>query len=262
MGVHFHFRKADHPLPREAEMKTLTVLALLFPLFAYAQTPPIATVTSDRVWVKDGHMAAFKKALTAHVKEYHTGLWKWRVYEVLSGPDTGALMINEGPNSWTALEGRGDLSAQHTRHYETMILPHVSKSAPSTFVTYDAKLSNTAAGEWSNKAVLTHMQSKPGRGPALTAALATNKAVWDKLGRNIVVWRTWESGAPRIVIAARLKNGFKDFDAESGARPYSAVYDEVNGAGSYDKYLEELARSVDSMGSEMIEFKPELSSQK
>lgn len=241
-------------------MKKTILLALLFPLLALAQTPPAVVLTSDRVWVKDGHMAAFKKALAAHVKEYHSGQWKWRVYEVISGPDTGAFQINEGPNGWTALEGRGDLSAQHTKHYETMILPHVSRHAPTLFVTFDDKLSTTQAGNWSNKAVLTRFYIKPGRGVANTAALKTNKAVWEKLGRNVAVWRSWASGQAQVIVAARLKEGFKDFDNDT--RMYGPTYDEVNGAGSYDKYLEEVARNADSIVGEMIEYKPDLSSQK
>ncbi|XLZ69253.1 hypothetical protein ABT364_22370 [Massilia sp. SR12] len=241
-------------------MKKTILLFLLFPLFAMAQTPPAVVLTSDRVWVKDGHMAAFKKALAAHVKEYHSGQWKWRVYEVLSGPDSGAFQINEGPNGWTALEGRGDLSAQHTKHYETMILPHISKSAPTMYVTFDEKLSTSPAGNWSNKAVLTRFYIKPGRNVANTAALKTNKAVWEKLGRNVAIWRSWASGPTQVIVAGRLKEGFKDFDNDT--RMYSQAYDEVNGAGSYDKYLEDVARNADSIVGEIIEYKPELSTQK
>lgn len=241
-------------------MKKIILLALLLPTLAMAQSPPAVVLTSDRVWVKDGHMAAFKKALAAHVKEYHSGQWKWRVYEVISGPDTGAFQINEGPNGWTALEGRGDLSAAHTKHYETMILPHISKSAPTMFVTFDDKISTTQAGNWSNKAVLTHFYVKPGRSVANTNALKTNKAVWEKLGRIVAVWRSWSSGQAQVIVAARLKEGFKDFDNDT--RQYGPAYDEVNGAGSYDKYLEDVSRNVDSVIGEMIEYKPELSSQK
>lgn len=241
-------------------MKKMLWLVLLCPLLALAQNAPSPVVTSDRVWVKDGHAAAFKKALTDHVKTFHTGPWKWRVYEVLSGPDAGAYQINEGPNSWTVLEGRGDLSAQHTRHYETAVLPHISKSAPTMFATYDDKLSTTQAANWSNKVVLTHFYTKPGRGLAWTKALQANKPVWEKLGRNVAVWRSWSSGPGQIVVAGRLKEGFKDFDNDT--RTYSTAFDEVNGAGSYEKYLEEMARSVDHIVGEMIEFKPELSSPK
>ena len=234
------------------------VLALLLPLFAIADAPKAETLTVDRVWVKDGHLDAFKKAIAAHVKLYHTGSWKWRTYDVLSGPDGGALQINEGPNTWSEMEGRGNLSAAHTKHYDTMVLPHLVRYAPTMFMTYDDKLSTTAIGNFSAKAAITRVYFKPGRGPAYTAALKTNKAVWEKLGRNVVIWRSFASDQPQLSIVTRLKEGFKDFDVDN--KTYSAVYDEVNGPGSYDKYMEEVARDVDHYVGEMIEYKPEMSS--
>jgi hypothetical protein len=234
------------------------VLALLFPLLAIAEPPKVATLTSERVWVKDGHMEAFKKAMAAHARQFHTGHWKWRTYEVLSGPDGGAIQFNEGPNSWTDLDGRGELSAQHTKHFETAILPHISKSSPTLFLTFDDKLSTVAAGNFSTKAVINRVYIKPGRGMAYTAALKTNKAVWEKLGRNVVVWRSFASGDQQVVIVTRLKNGFKDFDVDSKA--YGMVYDEVNGAGAYEKYLDEIARDIDHSVGEMIEYSAAMSS--
>ncbi|MES2152371.1 MAG: hypothetical protein V4508_21540 [Pseudomonadota bacterium] len=236
------------------------VLILLSPLLAIADAPKAETLTVDRVWVKDGHLEAFKKAIAAHAKQFHTGHWKWRTYDVLSGPDGGAIQINEGPNTWTDLDGRGDLSAAHTKHYETTVMPHLAKSAPSIYMTYDDKLSTTALGNFSTKAVITRVYIKPGRGIAYTAALKTNKAVWEKLGRNVVVWRSFASGQQQLSIVTRLKDGFKDFDVDN--KLYSATYDEVNGAGAYEKYLEEMARDVDQYVGEMIEYKPEMSSPK
>ena len=243
-------------------MKKLTcfMLALLFPLLAFAQSPPEKTLSVYRVWVKDGHTAAFEKALLAHAKQFHTGHWKWRVYQVMSGPDGGSYQINEGPNSWTTLDDRGDLSAAHTKHYETMITPHVAKSSPGQYFTYDDKLSTTGLGNFSTKAVISHVVVKPGRMLAYTNSLKTAKAVWEKLGRNVVIWRSFYSGQPRVIIVGRLKNGFKDFDTDNAL--FQDAYDAVNGAGSHEKYLEEVSRNVESTLGEIIEFQPALSSAK
>jgi hypothetical protein len=240
-------------------MKKLTcfVLTLLLPLLAYAD-PDVHTLTVYRVWVKDGHSAAFEKAVAAHAKQFHTGHWKWRVYQVLSGPDGGSYQINEGPNSWTDLEGRGDLGAAHNKNYETTLLPHISKSSPEAYMEFQDKHSTTPLGNYSAKALITHAYVKPGRMPAYMEALKTNKAVWEKRGYNVAVWRSFASGPAQVGIVYRLKNGFKDFDIDDG--PYKAAYDEINGAGSYDKYLEEIVRDVESYSSDMIEYSPNLSS--
>jgi hypothetical protein len=218
----------------------------------------VKTLTVYRVWVKDGHTADFEKAVAAHAKQFHTGHWKWRVYQVLSGPDGGSYQINEGPNSWSDLDGRGDLGPAHNKHYDTTLLPHISKSSPEAYMTYEDKHSTTALGNYSTKAMINHAYLKPGREAAYMAALKTNKAAWEKRGLNVAVWRSFASGPTHVAIVYRLKNGFKDFDIDNG--PHQAAYDEINGAGSYDKYLEEIARDVDSYSGDMIEYSPGLSS--
>ena len=250
-------------------MKKLSciILLMLSPLIAFAQAAPAATapaapkkntITTYRVWVKNGHEAAFKAAMAAHAQKFHTGSWKWRVNEVLSGPDGGAYQVVEGPNSWTDLEGRGDLGAEHTKDYENNLQPHIEKSSPESYMTYQESASTTAATNWSNKSAITHFYYKPGRGPATLEVIKTYKKSWEKQGFNIVVWSPHASGEPQYVIVRRYKNGFKDLD-ESGPSMRQA-FDDANGAGSFDKTQDEIARDIDHTVSEMIEFKPDLSS--
>lgn len=250
-------------------MKKLAYLILLLalPILAPAQeakkdaapaAPKKNTISTYRIFAKDGHDAALKAALAAHAQKFHTGSWKWRVSDVLTGPDMGSYQITEGPNSWTDLEGRGDLGPEHTKDYDTNLLPHIEKSTPESYLTYQEELSTTAASNWSTKVVITHIYYKPGRGPATFAAIKTYKAVWEKLGYNFVVWSSFASGEPQYVVGRRLKNGFKDFDDNSPAM--RQAYDDVNGAGSYDRVQDETARDVSHSVGEMIEFKPELSS--
>jgi hypothetical protein len=244
-------------------MKKLTgfVLALLLPIVALAQdAKPSAIVSTYRVWVKDGHTDAFKKAIAEHAKKYHTGKWKWRVNEVLTGPDTGAYMIVEGPNTWTDNEDRGDLGKEHNKHYDKALTPHIEKSSAQMYAKYEAEMSTTPAANWSNKVLLTHHFPKGGRIEALSNTYKLYKPVWEKLGWNVVAWSSVASGAPQITLARRLKSGFKDFDVDGPS--FKKTFDEIHGAGTYDKTQEDYGRNASDMRfGEMIEFKPDLSSQ-
>lgn len=243
-----------------------SIIMLLCPLFVFAQAaapaapaaPKKNTISVYRVFAKDGHTQELKAAITAHALKFHTGSWKWRVSEVLTGPDGGAFQITEGPNSWTDEEGRGDLGAEHGKDYDLNITPHVEKSTPASYLTYQQEASSTAADNWSNKSVITHYYLKPGRGPAMYALLKGFKPVYEKLGGNVVIWSSFASGEPQYVQVRRLKNGFKDFDADGPS--WRKVMEEVNGAGSADRANDEIARNVGHIVNEMIEFKPELSS--
>ncbi len=237
---------------------------MLFPLIAFTQeakkeAPKKETINSYRVFPKDGHDAALKAALAAHAQKFHTGNWKWRVSEVLTGPDAGAYMILEGPDSWTDLEGRGDLGPEHMKDYETNIGPHVEKSTPTVYATYEADVSTVAAEAFaSTKTLITHVYYKPGRGSRVHESLKTWKKIWEKRGRNVVVWSSFLSGEPSFTIATRLKNGWKDLDEDIIS--FRKAADEVGGPGTYDKLQEENALNVERSVGEMIEFKPELSS--
>ncbi len=244
------------------------ILMMLFPLLAFTQeakkeapkteAPKKGTINSYRVFAKDGHDTALKAAIAAHAQKFHTGNWKWRVSEVLSGPDQGSYMILEGPNSWTDLDGRGDLGPEHMKDYETNITPHVEKSTPEQYATYQADGSTVAAGAYSTKTLIRRAFLKPGRGPQAFESMKSWKKVWEKRGVNVAVWSSFYSGEPCIIIAGRLKNGWKDLDEDIISTRKAA--DEVLGPGGYDKLLAEAALDTDHQVDEMIEFKPELSS--
>ena len=240
--------------------KTVLLLAcLILMTSALSQAQDKATLSSYRVLPKPGKDAALKKAITEHAAKYHTGNWKWRVLSILSGPDEGGYMINEGPNSWTVLEGRKDISDEHTRDYETNILPLVEKSVSTSYLVYQRELSTDSAVGPFKKALLRHYFVKPGKGARLSSYMTTWKKVWEKLGQKTVVWTSFYSGEPQMVVAYRLPQGWIDLEQPMGKK-MRETFDVVAGEGAYVRYVEDLDRYVDRILEEMIELLPELSS--
>jgi hypothetical protein len=168
-------------------------------------------------------------------------------------------MIVEGPNSWTDLETRGDLGAEHMKDYQTNIAPNVEKSTPQLYATYEPEASTVASGAYSpTKTLITHITVKPGRGPAELATLRSWKKVWEKRGLNVVVWNLFYSGEPGYIVSVRLKNGWKDLDLDGPTSRQAA--DEIGGPGTYDRLQEEASKNIANTVNEMIEFQPDLSS--
>jgi hypothetical protein len=241
------------------------ILAMLLSLGAFAQTPaaPAAapkknTLSVYRVIPKPGHADALEKALTAHAQKFHTGNWKWRVSSMLTGPESNGYQIAEGPNSWTDIDGRGDLGPDHNKDYDANVSPHVERSTPEMYVTYVEAASTVPAANWSTKSQITHLYFKPGRGPATLEVLKLYKKAWEKMGHNVVIWSPLGSGEPQYIIVRRFKNGFKDLDMEG--QTMREAFDEVNGAGSFAKLADENNKNLDHTMAELMEFKPELSS--
>jgi hypothetical protein len=246
-------------------MKKLTclLLAMALPLATLAQdtkkaaTKPVV-LSSYRVMAKPGHAKQLEAALAAHARKYHKGDRAWRVGEVMSGPDSSMYHITEGPTSWTSIDGRGDLGAEHTKDYETTVMPHVEKSTPDSYLTYQTALSTTDATKWTNKVAIQHLVVKPGRSGAMIDSLKKWKAIYEKLGMTVAVWRTSWSGETTYGVVFRLKNGLKEFDEPTPA--FRKTADELFGAGEYDRLQQSVGDNCSKMWSELIEYKSELGS--
>lgn len=223
---------------------------------AEAKKPKENVISSYRVFAKTGQDEALKAALGAHAKKYHSGAFRWRVYSVLSGPDAGAYHIVEGPFSWTAFDDRGDLAADHNKHYETSIAPLVEKTSGDSYLSYEEELSTVALTAFSTKASVTTVFPKPGRSPATREVLKTLKKVWEKRGFNVAVYSSQMSGEPSFRIVRRFKAGWKDLDAEGLTQAQAMTELGI----SNTEFQEDLAKNTARSYSEMIELKPELGS--
>jgi hypothetical protein len=109
------------------------------------------------------------------------------------------------------------------------------------------------------KALLRHYYPKPGKGARLTTYMSTWKKVWEKLGLKGLVYWSFFSGQPQLIVAMRLPNGFIDLEQPMGQKMRDA-FEEIAGTGSYVRYLEDLDGYVSKIDEEMIEFLPEASS--
>jgi hypothetical protein len=218
-----------------------------------------STLSTYRVSPKPGKDSALKKAIAEHAAKYHTGNWKWRVFSVLSGSDEGSYQLNEGPNSWTTLEGRKDISDEHQRDYETNIMPLVEKSTPQAYLLLRREFSTDSVSNTFKKALLRAYYPKPGRGVRLMETLGTWKKVWEKLGLKVTVWSSFFSGEPHWVTAVRLQKGFVDLEQPLG-KELADTYDGFAGPGAYARYLDDLGQNVGRIDEEIIELLPEVSS--
>lgn len=226
---------------------------------ALSQAQDKAILSSYRIFPKPGKDTDLKKALAAHAAKYHKGDWKWRVFSVVSGPDEGSYQVNEGPASWTALEGRKDISDEHTRDYETTVLPLIEKTLPTLYTRYQKELSSDSVAGTFKKVLLRHFYMKPGKGVRFMNTLPTWKQVWEKMGLKVTVWSSFYSGQPQYVVASRLRQGWTELENIKPSM-FRETYDQIAGAGAYDRYLEDLGQYVDHIVEDMMELLPEVSS--
>ena len=238
-------------------MKKMLALWLLIPFIGMSQTKNV--VTASRYFPKVDKVLEFEKALANHAQKYHTGDWKWRVFEIESGPDAGGYHITEGPNSWEQLDGRGNLGAEHTNDWNKNVAPFLTDKYSSIYSEYQEELSTIALGDFTDKIAINHIFPKPGSGGKVEELLKKIKKAWTAGNQTVAVYVSSSSGPTQYSLVTRYKQGLKERD-KNFRKPFKERYEATNGEGSYENYLESVRQYIDHSWSEILFMRADLSS--
>lgn len=237
-------------------MKKVLLMLLLAPIIGFSQTKNV--ISSFRIFPKPGKTLELEKALAAHALKYHTGDWKWRVFEIVSGPDSNGYHVVEGPNSWTSNDSRNDISAEHTADWVKNVESLCDGRGEASYSVFREDLSAGKLTEFADKISISHLFPKPGEFSKVETRLKKLKKVWEASGQNVVVYESHFSGPPQLSIVTRHTNGWKE--KEPGYRkPMKERFESVYGEGSYDEWLD-IPNSIDHSWGEMLVLRAELSS--
>jgi hypothetical protein len=103
------------------------------------------------------------------------------------------------------------------------------------------------------------MYAKPGMIGHLRDMAAKMKKAWIAGNESVAVYEPMFSGEPQIAIVTRLKGGLKEL-ADGYRKPMAERYNAANGEGSFDYYLMDYAKYVESRWSEILSYRADLSS--
>lgn len=238
-------------------MRKLIVLWLFIPFIGMSQTKNV--VNASRYFPKVDKVMEFEKALAAHAQKYHTGDWKWRVFEIQSGPDAGGYHITEGPNSWDQLDSRGQLSAEHTADWNKNVAIYLTEKYSSTYAIFQDSLSTVALTDYADKINITHVYPKIGWGVKLNDVIKKMKKAWAAGGESVAVYLASSSGPAQYTIVTRYKQGLKE-RATGFRKPFKDRYEAENGENSYADYLDVLRQYTNDAWSELLFYRADLSS--
>jgi hypothetical protein len=237
-------------------MKRLFFLFMLVPLLGMGQTKNVLNVT--RVFAKPDKVLEFEKALAAHVQKYHKGDWAWRVFDIQTGPDANGYMIAEGPSNWDAIDGRGNLGTEHNNDWNKNVAIYTTDRGGAGYVVFVDSLSTVKLTDYSEKVIINHVFPKPGMINSVIELENKLKKVWQAGNESVAVYQAMNSGSPEFLNVTRLKNGYKEL-ADGYRKSLPERYDMAYGAGSWNSYLADYAKGVDNRWSELLSFRPDLS---
>lgn len=238
-------------------MKKLFLLLMLIPCLVFSQKKNVINV--NRVFAKVDKALEFEKALAAHAQKYHTGDWKWRVFEIQSGPDAGGYHITEGPTSWEVIDGRGNLGTEHNNDWNKNVAIYLTDRGSSSYSVYQEDLSTVQITDYADKINITHYFPKIGWNDKVKGMLKDFKKVWEAGGQSMAVYQSSSSGPNQFAVVTRYKQGLKE--REMGFRkPFKDRYEEIFGADSMNNVDEIVRNYVDNVWSELLFLRPDLSS--
>jgi len=237
-------------------MKKIILILLLIPIIGFSQTKNV--ISTFRIFPKPDKSLELEKALATHAQKYHTGDWKWRVFEIQSGPDAGGFHVTEGPSSWTANDTRGNLGTEHTADWAKNVMPLTNGEGGSSYSVFRPDLSTTDVTAFTDKISINHLYPKQGEFHKVEARIKKYKKVWEASGQTVAVYQAHYSGAPQLSVVFRHKNGWKEKE-EGYYKPIKERWDAIYGEGSWDEWLNS-ASNVERSWGEMLTLRSDLSS--
>ena len=230
---------------------------MLIPILVMSQTKNVTSTT--RVFAKVDKVLEFEKALAAHSQKYHTGDWKWRVFEISSGPDAGGYMISEGPVSWEQMDTRGNLGTEHNTDWNKNVAIFTTERGSSGYAVFDTSLSTVAITDYAEKINITHVYQKIGYGGKVSDMIKTFRPVWKAAGQSVAVYTTSSSGPAAYIIVTRYKNGLKE-RAEGYRKPFKERYEAIHGEDSWNDLMDFQRNYIQEQWSELLFLRTDLSS--
>ena len=238
-------------------MRKILFFFLVIPALGIGQTKNV--VSTNRVFPKVDKVLEFEKALAAHAAKYHKGDWKWRVFEIQSGPDAGGYHLTEGPTSWSSFDTRGNLGTEHNNDWNKSVAIHLNDRGSAGYSEYIDSLSTVQLNDFSDKIIINHLKSTPGNAGKIAPMIAKMKKAWTIGGESVAVYTSVASGEPEFAMVLRLKAGLKELE-DGYRKPMPERFEQANGPGSWAQYLKDYAEYVENRWSEMLFLRADLSS--
>lgn len=240
---------------------------LLVGLLAFAMTAMAQTDYKQyevmNLKPKPDKLDLFKKGLAAHNKKYHSAdPYKAGVSTVITGPNSGEYTWVMGPTTWTQLDGRPD-KGEHDADWDKNVTPYVESTGEVSYWRMDKDILYRPANV--NMATLTKGRLRfntilPGQRDRYKEAVNKVAEVFKKKEYKASFTVYWREGATQDSNVATSLDFDKWAYFDNGAN-FVKDFDEVHGANSYNRFMEELDLCIDRRKTydELSEYLPELS---
>jgi hypothetical protein len=245
-------------------MRKIIFLGLFIAAACFANGQGRTLYKVNMLMPRSGMQSAFEESWKSHLAKFHSQTDKRRVYEVMSGPETGSYVVVEGPISYASMDTVLPTAKDHRLDLEKTFSPelqsnnnmlvrwvdtlsykgdvHAELSVINIIVIKDGKLSDYMAE--SRKTILLYTK--------LNAPFSFNALVRQQAGSS-----------PTIVLIRNLKDGYKELDQDYFHLPmdwFKTNYIKEYGQAAWDNRVKLFEDITVSRTQHFEKFRADLSS--
>ena len=240
--------------------KLISVLTSLVLCTGFCLGQGASTYLFETIYLtpKQDHIKQLEANIAAHNKKFHAeGAHASVVATVVTGSNSGDYVWAMGPCTYADLDSRPS-GSDHQDDWSTMVLPYVEKMSQAEYWERDENVYYTPTDYAGDKLRIRFHRSGPGTNDQIRDLFAQLVAVYKakQYDRSFTLyWNPFPTAKGRTFATV---NGFEKwamFDKESTT---AKDFNELHGADSFAKWLDELNSVIEWTDNEIRQFLPEL----
>lgn len=241
-------------------MKKFFYVLLFSPIIGFTQAPEDLVFEISTLRASSANSAVVESAMGAHNKKYHaSGPSGVRVYNVVTGTNSGDYKWVMGPAPWSALDTRPD-DEVHNMDWGGNVARYLEDDQNTEYIRFDPKLSRFPKDFNVSKLHVMYIDVARGKMDKVKEILGkTNKVYAEKIpGETYGIYYnslpSTSNGRDLVIVSFFDKYAWMGIDDG-----FDAKYEEMYGKGSTATMRNEWRESTISQETEIWEYNEELS---
>ncbi|HLF64846.1 MAG TPA: hypothetical protein VI603_13875 [Saprospiraceae bacterium] len=241
-------------------MKHLLFILILCPLSLWAQETEYLIFENNMITPVPGRVLQFEAVVGAHNKKYHgPGAYGVRVYSIVSGRNSGKYIWAMGPTHWSALDMRPD-DPTHNFDWTGNVVPNLLSESNTTYWRFHADKSQFPQDFDVKRLMIWQVNiSEDGYDKTMAIMDKVHKVYVDKFPMDSYGVYTNELASTSEGNDLAIVWFFDKWSWMSEDNEFNKKYDEVHGAGSFEKMLVEWTAATEGVDREIWEYREDLS---
>ncbi|GGW40375.1 hypothetical protein [Arenibacter certesii] len=222
-------------------MKNVLFMMLLIPVMAISHSGEgYAVLENGMITPNPAKITEFESGLAAHNKTYHgSGIFGARVYWIANGKNTGSYVWVMGPIPWSEIDKR-PAQKEHDTDWNKNVLPYVLPQGDQTYWRFHPELSNFQKDVTLKNLLVAIYDIKRMKSKEMIEMLKkVHNTMVEKFPEETFSMYTNEMPSMTDGQDLAFVSFFEKLAWMGLESKFSQKFDEVNGPGSFEKFLKD-----------------------